>query len=99
VSARKGNLGLTELCKQLGDSINNSNSSNRITSHINHSVINKAMAAAAEEGHEALVRLCHDVWGAADVEAVNTAMVAAARNGHESIVRLSMTYGAPAFYG
>jgi hypothetical protein len=39
---------------------------------------------AARNGHEAIVRLCHE-WGAGDV---NRAMVEAAENGHESIVRL-----------
>jgi divalent metal cation (Fe/Co/Zn/Cd) transporter len=44
------------------------------------------MASAAERGHEAIVRLCHDEWGAA--EAVNYAIAVAAKGGHETIVRL-----------
>jgi hypothetical protein len=47
--------------------------------------VNWAMAAAAGGGHEAIVRLCHDVWGAADVDRV---MATAAESGHEAIVRL-----------
>jgi hypothetical protein len=43
------------------------------------------MANAARGGHESIMRLCHDEWGAADV---NTDMARAARRGHEAIVRL-----------
>jgi hypothetical protein len=74
-AARKGNLGLTGLCKELGD--------------INNRKLDEAMAvavaAAAGGGHEALVRLCHDEWHASNV---NTAMAAAAGGGYEALVRL-----------
>jgi hypothetical protein len=50
-----------------------------------YNVLNAAMAAAAEGGHEAIVRLCHDVWGAVDVD---TAMAKAAKGGHEGLMRL-----------
>jgi hypothetical protein len=77
-AARRGNLGLTELCKELGASSTITNGNN---------VINAAMAAAAEGGHEVIVRWCHYTWGAADVD---IAMAAAAKKkrGHEAIVRL-----------
>ena len=49
--------------------------------------VNLAMAAAAEGGHESIVRLCHDAWGAAEV---NKAMASAALylwpRGHRAVV-------------
>ena len=47
--------------------------------------VNLAMAVATKEGHEAIVRLCHNVRHAADVD---KAMARAPYYGHESIVRL-----------
>ncbi len=44
-AARGGNLGLTELCKQLGAASDT------------YKVINKAITAAAGGGHEAIIRL------------------------------------------
>jgi hypothetical protein len=49
------------------------------------------MVKIAGGGHEAIVRLCHDVWG---VDDVNKAMVKAAYGGHEAIVRLCLGWGA-----
>jgi len=43
------------------------------------------MALAARGGHVNIVRLCHDEWGAFDVD---RAMIHAAAGGHEHIVRL-----------
>jgi hypothetical protein len=87
-AARGGNLGLTELCKEVGASSNDTINGNN--------VINAAMAAAAEGGHEAIVRLCHDGWGAAEVD---EAMEHAARYGHEVLVRLCHdVWGASSYY-
>jgi hypothetical protein len=43
-----------------------------------------AITDAAIQGHETIVRLCLDEWGASDY--VVRAMCKAARNGHEAIV-------------
>jgi hypothetical protein len=43
------------------------------------------MALAAENGHENIVRLCHDEWGADNID---QAMTRAAEGGHKAIVRL-----------
>ena len=62
--------------------------------------VSGGMAAAAEGGHEAIVRLCHDMWGATEEETVNTAMDRAARKGHEAIVGLCHeVWGAQSTWG
>jgi hypothetical protein len=45
------------------------------------------MVEAAHSGHEKIVRLCYDEWGAC-TDAVEHAMAQAAYRGHETIVRL-----------
>jgi hypothetical protein len=48
-AARGGNLGLTELCKELGDR------TNRNDHTITYNKLHEAMAAAAGGGHEAIM--------------------------------------------
>ncbi len=95
-AAREGNLGLTELCKELGaDNVEAAMAAAAGGGHESivrwchnawgAAAVNTAMAAAAGGGHEGLVRLFHDEWGA---YAVSWAMGMAARGGHEAIVRL-----------
>jgi len=43
------------------------------------------MASAARNGHEGTMRLCHDEWGASNV---NNAMCCAASSGHTDLVRI-----------
>jgi hypothetical protein len=53
------------------------------------------MVWAASKGQEAIVRLCHDEWGASNVDSVNKAMSWAASKGQEAIVRLCHDEWAP----
>ena len=57
----------------------------RDAAYVNVNTIKRVMVIAAEKGHEAIVRLCHDEWGA---ESVKWVMYIAAEKGRESIVRL-----------
>jgi hypothetical protein len=98
-AAHEGNLGLTELCKELGDyRVKRVMAEAARYSHATHGrlcydiwgtssdyALERAMSEAANGGHEAIVRLCHDIWGAADVD---KAMIEAAKGGHETIMRL-----------
>jgi hypothetical protein len=70
---------------------------NTCPDNIDDNLLNEVIYAAAEGGHEAIVRLCHDEWDVFSGDyCLNNVMAKAAKGGYEEIVRLCHdVWGAP----
>jgi hypothetical protein len=54
----------------------------------NTKYVGKAMKFAAYGGHEHIMKICHDEWGAINIKDVSNTMVFAAMNGHTNLVKM-----------